>query len=52
MSLNAKVTSAVNKAFTALGDLVKSGTLSSKAVSGYNFSTGTTVAQLQVKQLM
>jgi len=49
MSLNAKVTSAVNKAFTALGDLVKSGTLSSKAVSGYNFSTGTTVSTTSSK---
>lgn len=44
MSLNATVTAAVNKAFTALGDLVDSGTLSSKAVSGYDFGTGNTIS--------
>ena len=46
MSLSAKVTAAVNKAFTKAGDLVKSGTLSSKAVSDYNFSTKTTVSTI------
>jgi len=44
MSLSAKVTSAVNKAFTAAGDLVKEGTLSSKSVSGYDFATRATVS--------
>jgi hypothetical protein len=40
MSLAAKVTSSVNSAFNAVGDLAKSATLSSKSVSGFNFSTG------------
>jgi len=40
MSLRNKVTSAVDKAFKAVGDLVVSGTLSSKSVTGYDFSTG------------
>jgi hypothetical protein len=44
MSLSAKVTAAVNKAFTSAGDLVKQGTLSTKAVSGYNFGTRETVS--------
>jgi hypothetical protein len=44
MSLSAKVTAAVNKAFTAAGDLVKQGTLSSKTVSGYDFATKSTVS--------
>jgi len=44
MSLSAKVTAAVNKAFTAAGDLVQTGTLSSKTVSGYDFSSRTTVS--------
>jgi hypothetical protein len=41
MSLSTKLTAAVDKAFTAAGDLVKTATLSDKAVSGYDFSTGT-----------
>jgi hypothetical protein len=44
MSLSAKVTTAVTKAFAAAGDLVKQGTLSSKSVSGYNFATKSTVS--------
>jgi len=44
MSLSAKVTAAVNKAFTAAGDLVKQGTLSSKTVPGYDFATKSTVS--------
>jgi hypothetical protein len=44
MSLSAKVTAAVNKSFTAAGDLVKQGTLSSKTVSGYDFATKSTVS--------
>ena len=44
MSLSAKVTNAVNKAFDSAGDLVKQGTLSTKAVSGYDFATRTTVS--------
>ena len=46
MSLSAKVTSAVNKAFTAAGDLVKQGTLSTKAVSTYDFGTRQTVSTI------
>lgn len=49
MSLTSKVTAAVNKAFTSLGDLIDTGTLSSKAVSGYNFSTGSTVSTASSK---
>jgi hypothetical protein len=44
MSLSAKVTTAVNKAFAAAGDLVKQGTLSSKSVSGYDFATRSTIS--------
>lgn len=44
MSLSAKMTSAVNKAFLAAGDIVKSGTLSTKTVSGYNFATRSTIS--------
>jgi len=35
MSLSAKVTAAVNKAFDRAGDLVKTATLSTKAVTSY-----------------
>jgi hypothetical protein len=44
MSLAAKVTAAVNKAFDKADDLVKTGTLSSKAVSTYDFANRTTVS--------
>jgi len=44
MSLSEKVTAAVNKAFTAAGDLVKTGTLVSKSVSSYDFATRGTVS--------
>jgi len=44
MSLRAKIKGAVDKAFSAVGDLVVSGTLASKAVSGYNFSSGATTS--------
>ena len=44
MSLSARVTASVNKAFAAAGDLVKTGTLSSKSVSSYNFGTRSTVS--------
>jgi hypothetical protein len=40
MSLKAKIKAAVKKAFAAAGDLVVSGTLSTKTVSDYNFATG------------
>jgi len=46
MSLSAKVTTAVNKAFTAAGYLVKQGTLSTKAVSTYDFGTRQTVSTI------
>lgn len=45
MSLSAKVTAAVDKAFTAANDLVKQGTLSNKKVSSYNFGTGSVESQ-------
>jgi environmental stress-induced protein Ves len=44
MSLNAKITAAVNKAFAAVGDLVVLATLSSKSVSDYDFSARGLVA--------
>jgi len=44
MSLKAKLTSAVNNAFKAAGDLVETGTFSTKAVSGYDFSSGVTTS--------
>jgi len=44
MSLSAKVTAAVNKAFDKAGDLVKTATLSTKAVSSYDFATDSTVS--------
>jgi len=46
MSLSAKVTAAVNKAFSAAGDIVKQGTLSTKAVSSYDFASRQTVSTL------
>lgn len=44
MSLSAKVSAAVNKAFAAAGDLVQTATLSSKNVSGYDFASRSTVS--------
>jgi len=44
MSLSAKVSAAVNKAFAAAGDLVQQGTLSSKNVSGYDLASRSTVS--------
>jgi hypothetical protein len=44
MSLSAKVTAAVDKAFAAAGDIVKLGTLSTKLVSSYDFSSRQTVS--------
>ena len=44
MSLRAKVTAAVNKAFTAVGDLAVSATLSSTKVSNYDFASRGTVS--------
>lgn len=44
MSLKSKITAAVNKAFSAAGDLVQTGTLSSKSVSDYSFSSRSTVS--------
>jgi len=44
MSLSAKVTAAVNKAFDRAGDLVKTATLSTKAVTSYDFATDDTVS--------
>jgi len=39
MSLRAKITSAVDKVFTAASDLVQTGTLSTKTVTNYNFGS-------------
>jgi len=39
MSLGAKITDAVNRAFIAASDLVKTGTLSSKTVTAYDFGS-------------
>jgi hypothetical protein len=44
MSLKAKVNSAVDKAFAAIGDLAVSGTLSNKNATSYDFATGQAVA--------
>jgi len=44
MSLRSKIRAAVNKAFTAVDDLVVVATLSTKNVSGYDFSLRGTVA--------
>jgi hypothetical protein len=44
MALSAKVTTAVSKAFAAAGDIVKTGTLSTKSVASYNFATRSTVS--------
>jgi len=41
MSLSAKLKGAVDSAFNAAGDLVKTGQLSTKTVTGYNFTNGT-----------
>jgi len=51
MSLNATLKEAVNKAFLAVGDLVKSATLTDKSVSGYNFSTGEAVSSTATIQV-
>jgi len=42
MSLRNKINSSVDKAFSAVGDLVESVTLKTKSTSNYDFSTGTT----------
>jgi hypothetical protein len=44
MSLRAKVSAAVDKAFAAIGDIAVSGTLSNKNASSYDFATGQAVA--------
>jgi len=43
MSLKAKVSAAVDKAFAAIGDLAVSGTLSNKNADSYDFATGQTI---------
>jgi len=43
MSLKAKVSAAVDKAFAAIGDLAVSATLSNKNAGSYDFATGQTV---------
>ena len=44
MSLKAKIRAAVNKAFSAVGDLVVSAKLSSKSVTDYDFGARGTVS--------
>ena len=51
MSMEAKLLTAINAAFKALGDLVKAGTLTSTTTTTYNWSTGqmaTTTSSLSV----
>jgi hypothetical protein len=49
MSLKAKISAAVDKAFAAIGDLAVSGTISNKTVSSYDFATGETVGSTTSK---
>jgi hypothetical protein len=51
MSLKAKINAAVDKAFTAIGDLAVSGTISNKTVSSYDFATGETVGDTASEQV-
>ena len=44
MSLSARITSSVTKAFNSVGDLVKTASLSNKDVSSFDFATGETVS--------
>jgi len=44
MSLRTTIENAVDKAFAAVGDLVQTGTLSSKKVTGYDFTGGGAVS--------
>jgi hypothetical protein len=49
MSLRTTVSNAVDKAFAAAGDLVQAGKLSSKKVTGYDFSGSGTVSTSSTK---
>jgi hypothetical protein len=49
MSLKAKINAAVDRAFTAIGDLAVSATISNKTVGSYNFATGETVGTTSSK---
>jgi hypothetical protein len=51
MSLSSKLTTAVDRACSAAGDLVKRGTLSTKAVSSYDFATQKTISRSSTKQV-
>jgi len=51
MSLSSKLDAAVDRAFAAAGDLVKLGTLSTKAVSDYDFSTQQTISSFSTQQV-
>lgn len=44
MSLSAKIKGAVDKAFTAAGDLVKTATLSNTTATSYDFAKGKTIS--------
>ena len=47
MSLTSTVESAVDQAFEAAGDLVKTGVLSEETATGFNFSTGDLILDQQ-----
>ena len=49
MSMKAKITAAVDKAFAAIGDLAVSGTISNRNVNSYDFATGVTVGTTNSK---
>jgi hypothetical protein len=49
MSMKAKISAAVDKAFAAIGDLAVSGTISNKDVGSYDFTTGATVGTTKSK---
>jgi hypothetical protein len=49
MSLSAKLNAAVDRAFAAASDLVKTGTLTSKAVSSYDFANQKTISRTTTK---
>jgi hypothetical protein len=49
MSMKAKITAAVDKAFAAIGDLAVSGTISNTNVASYDFAAGETVGSTSSK---
>ena len=51
MSLKARINAAVEKAFSAIGDLKQTGTLTVKNVSDYNFATQSTTSTTSTLQV-